>query len=586
MAYDVKIQGGTIIDGTGRPGYRGDVGITDGRIVAVGAAPDAAAQTIDADGALVMPGFVDIHTHYDGQVSWDPDLAPSSIHGVTTAIMGSCGVGFAPVRPGDHDRLIALMEGVEDIPGTALAEGIDWRWQTFAEYMDAIDDFPHAIDFGAMVPHDALRMYAMGDRAVADAPATAEDVEAMRSELRSALEAGAAGFSTGRTDNHRNADGKPTPASEASERELVGLAEAFRGLGFGVLQAVSDFDMMVDPKRFDPEYDLLEAMVSAADGRPLSISTMQRDQAREQWKRIIARTEAANTRGLTVRMQVAPRPIGVILGLEATFHPFMGFPSYKAIHALPLAERVAKMRDPGFKARMLAEKSDKVAGDGSAIPPLADLLLQMIEFASIKFFRLGEVPDYEPNIEDSLYHEAKRTGRSALEVMYDALLEHEGRRLLYFPIYNYTDFNLDNVRTMLTHPLALPGLSDGGAHVGTICDASFPTFMLSYWGRDRREGRIPVERLVQMMTHDTARFVGLADRGVLAPGLRADVNVIDFDRLALRSPTLIADLPAGSKRLMQYAEGYVATLVAGRTVARGGRLTGERPGRLVRFGPR
>ncbi len=584
MAYDLKITGGTLVDGTGATRYRGDVGITDGRITALGAVDGPAKRTLDAEGAIVTPGFVDIHTHYDGQVSWDPDLAPSSIHGVTTAIMGSCGVGFAPVRADAHDALIALMEGVEDIPGSALAEGIEWRWESFPEYMNAIDDFPHAIDFGAMVPHDALRMYVMGERAVADGPSTAADVEAMQKALRAALEAGAAGFSTGRTDNHRNNDGKPTPASEASERELIGLAQAFVGLDHGVLQAVSDFDMMVDPKRFDPEYDLLEAMVAHAGGRPLSISTMQRDQARDQWRQIIARTEAANAKGHTVRMQVAPRGIGVILGLEATFHPFIGFPSYKRIHHLPLAERVATMRTPEFRARILSEKSDKVAGDGSAIPPLADLLLQMIEFVAVRFFRLGEVPDYEPKVEDSLFQEAQRTGRSCLETMYDALLEEDGERLLYFPIYNYTDFSLDNVRTMLTHPLSLPGLSDGGAHVGTICDATFPTFLLSHWGRDRPEGRIPLERLVQMQTHDTARFIGLTDRGTLALGARADLNIIDFDRLSLKSPRLVADLPAGSKRLMQHAEGYRATLVAGQVIAEGGALTGARPGRLVRFG--
>lgn len=585
MPHDLKITGGTLIDGTGAPRRTADVAITAGRITAIGHDLGPARRTLAADGALITPGFVDIHTHYDGQVSWDPDLAPSSHHGVTTAIMGSCGVGFAPVRPDAHAALIELMQGVEDIPGSALSEGIRWRWESFPEYMTAIDDFPHAIDFGCMVPHDALRMYVMGARALADEAATPEDIEAMRRLVREALRAGAAGFSTGRTDNHRDADGRPTPASEASERELVGIAAAFKGLAHGVLQAVSDFDMMQSPARFDPEFDLLEAMVAAADGHPLSISTMQRDQARDQWRRIIERAEAAHARGLPIYMQVAPRGIGVILGLQATFHPFMGFPSYKAISHLPLAERVAQMRDPAFRARILAEKTDKVAGDGSPIPPLADLLLQVIEFASIKFFRLGETPDYEPKVEDSLYSEAKRTGRSALATLYDALLEADGERLLYFPIYNYTDFSLDNVRTMLTHPLALPGLSDGGAHVGTICDASFPTFLLAYWGRDRKDGRIPLERLVQMQTHDTARYIGLlADRGTLEAGKRADLNVIDPARLALEAPRLVADLPAGSRRFVQGARGYLATLVAGETIAADGHLTGARPGRLVRVG--
>ena len=584
MTYDLKITAGTLIDGTGRPKTTADIGIRDGRIIDIGRLTAPAHQTINADGALITPGFVDLHTHYDGQVTWDPDLAPSCHHGVTTAIMGSCGVGFAPVRPDAHAALIALMQGVEDIPGAALAEGIRWRWQTFPQYLDAIN-FPHAIDFGAMVPHDALRMYVMADRALADQPATDADTQAMAQLVREALHAGAAGFSTGRTDNHRNADGKPTPASEASARELIALASAFKDSPHGVLQAVSDFDMMQTPERFDPEYDLLEAMAEAAGGHPLSISTMQRDQARDQWLRIIARTEAAHARGLPIRMQVAPRPIGVILGLQATFHPFMGFPSYKAISHLPLPERVAQLSEPTFRARLLAEKTDKVAGDGSPIPPLADLLLQVIEFASIKFFRLGAKPDYEPKVEDSLYSEARRTGRTALATLYDALLEDDGRRLLYFPIYNYTDFSLANVRTMLTHPLALPGLGDGGAHVGTICDASFPTFLLTWWGRDRPEGRIALERLVQMQTHDTARHMGLlGDRGTIEIGKRADINIIDYDRLALESPRLVPDLPAGSNRFLQAAHGYLATLVAGEVITRDGMLTGARPGRLVRFG--
>ncbi|MCA9541011.1 MAG: amidohydrolase family protein, partial [Myxococcales bacterium] len=469
MAYDVKITNGTLIDGTGAPPRRGDLGVRGGRIVAVGDCPDSAARTLDAEGAIVTPGFVDIHGHYDGQVSWDADLAPSSMHGVTTCVFGSCGVGFAPVRKTDRERLIRLMEGVEDIPGTALAEGLTWNWESFPEYMDAIDGFPHAIDFGVQVPHDALRVYVMGDRAVANEAATDDDIAAMRKAVRQALEAGAVGFSTGRSDNHRSADGDPTPASEATARELEGIAGAYHGLGHGVLQAVSDFDMATGLDRFTPEFDILERMVAAADGHGLSISTMQRDRDREQWRRIIARAEQANAKGLKVRLQVAPRGIGVILGLEATFQPFMGFPSYKAICHLPLAERVARMRDPAFRAKMLTEKSDRVSGDGSAIPPLADELLSLIEFAAIRFYRLGEYPNYEPKLEDSLWHEAKATGRTALEVLYDTLLERDGRQLLYFPIFNYTDFNLDNVREMLTHPLALPGLSDGGAHVGTIC---------------------------------------------------------------------------------------------------------------------
>lgn len=584
MSYDLIIKGGTIVDGSGRERFTGDVAVRDGVIVEVGKCDGVADRVVDAQGALVTPGFTDIHTHYDGQVSWDADLAPSCLHGVTTAVLGSCGVGFAPVRETDHQKLIELMEGVEDIPGTALSEGIDWRWDSFERYMDAIDDFPHAIDFCAQVPHDALRVYVMGERAIAGEPATEGDVEQMRALVRSALQAGAAGFSTGRSDNHRSKDGAPTPASEASAAELVGIARAFEGLDHGVLQAVSDFDMAEGEARFEGEFDLLERMVEAADGHPLSISLMQRDQAPTQWERIIERAEKATEQGKTIRLQVAARAIGVMLGLEATFHPFMGFPSYKTIAHLPLEERVRRMRDPSFRDKILQEKTDKVSGDGSPIPPLADQLLERIEMVALRLFKLGDDPNYEPTLEESIYAAAQEAKVPALGAVYDALLEDDGRELLYFPLYNYTLMNLDNVRKMLTHPLSMPGLSDGGAHVGTICDASFPSFLLAHWGRDRPEGRIELERIVKMQTHDTSRFIGLTDRGTIAPGQRADLNVIDFDRLRLKRPRLVGDLPAGGKRLLQDAEGYVATFVKGTAITEHGRLTGQRPGRLARVG--
>ncbi len=584
MSYDLKIEGGTIIDGTGRDGFLGDVGVKDGRIVEVGECSGSAAETIDAQGAIVIPGFVDMHTHYDGQVSWDEEMAPSSLHGVTTCVMGSCGVGFAPVRASDRQRIIELMEGVEDIPGAALAEGITWEWETFPQYMDAIDRLPHTIDFGVQVPHDVLRVYAMGERAVAGGPATDEDISRMRGMVREALQAGAIGFSTGRTDNHRTAQGNATPASEATIRELTGLAGAFDGLGHGVLQAVSDFDLLVSDDRFQDEFDVVERMAEAAPGHSMSISLMQRDQSPHQWKWIMDRAEKAQARGTTIRLQVAPRPIGVMLGLCATFHPFMGYPSYKAISALPVAEQVARMRDPGLRARMLSETTDKVAGDGSSLPPLADILLAQLDRLSKRLYRLGERPDYEPDPRTCLWAEAQATGQTVLEVIYDALLEDEGRALLYFPLYNFAELNLDVVHTMLTHPLSLPGLSDGGAHVGTVCDASFPTYLLSHWGRDRERGRIGLPALVKKQTHDTAQFLGLGDRGTVTAGLKADLNVIDFDQLRLCSPVLQQDLPAGGQRLMQHAEGYRATVVTGQVMARDGKLTGARPGRLVRAG--
>ncbi len=351
-----------------------------------------------------------------------------------------------------------------------------------------------------------------------------------------------------------------------------------------MLQAVSDFNILHSDEHFEREFDVIERFAEAAPDHGFSISLMQRDQSPEQWKWILERVDKAHARGTTIRVQVAPRGIGVLLGLTATFHPFMGYPSYKAISHLPLAEQVTAMRDPQMRTRMLAEKTEKVAGDGSSLPPLADILLAQLDTITKRVYRLGERPDYEPDPKTCLWAEAQATGRTVLEVLYDAMLEDDGRALLYFPVYNFTELSLDNVRTMLTHPLALPGLSDGGAHVGTVCDASFPTYMLSHWGRDRAEGRIPLETLVKMQTHDTARYIGMNDRGTIAVGQRADLNIIDFEKLRLRSPELQHDLPAGGRRLMQYADGYRATLVAGTVIARDGQLTDARPGRLVRLG--
>ena len=582
--YDLKIVGGTLVDGTGGDRYTGDVGVKDGKIVAVGRCDESASETIDASGTIVAPGFIDIHTHYDGQISWDEELAPSSIHGVTTCAMGNCGVGFAPVRPTDHAKLIELMEGVEDIPGTALAEGITWGWESFPEYMDALDRMPHTIDFLNHVPHDALRVYVMGERAGYDQVATVEDIAEMRRLLRIALEAGAIGFSTGRSDNHRSAVGDWTPSSEASGDELAGIAEAFVGLNHGVLQAVNDFNILHGDEHFEAEWAVLEQMLDAAGGRPMSVSTMQRDHSPEQWKWILDRATKCTEKGYDVRCQVASRGIGVMLGLQATFHPFMGFPSYKAISHLPLAEQVEAMRNPELKARMIQEKSDPVSGDGSMLPPLADYFLSNLEMVAMRLFRLGEDPNYEPPAQESFGIKAMSKQEPVLSLIYDAMLEENGEALLYFPVYNYTGMNLDAVHEMLIHPRALPGLSDGGAHVGTICDASFTTFLLTHWARDREQGRIPLERVIQMQAHDTSRFIGLTDRGLLAPGQRADINIIDFDRLKLLRPVMLKDLPAGGQRLMQYVDGYVATLVRGEVIAKDGKLTGARPGHLVRAG--
>ncbi|MFN8575742.1 MAG: amidohydrolase family protein [Candidatus Sericytochromatia bacterium] len=581
MTYDLKIINGTIVDGTGKPAYKADIAVKDGIISSIGEIKQDAKRTIDAKGGIITPGFIDLHTHYDGQISWDSELKPSSIHGVTTIIMGSCGVGFAPCHKDDQQKLITLMEGVEDIPGSALSEGLKWDWETFPEYMNALDSMPHSIDFCVQMTHDPLRVYVMRDRAVHNEQATKEDIEKMQKLLREGLEAGAVGFSTGRTDNHRSGTGEHTPAAEAKEEELIGLAKAFDGLNHGIIQAVSDFDMTISNDLFDKEYDILEKMAEASK-HPLSISLMQRDQSPNQWQWIIKRTEEANEKGIPIKLQVAARGIGVLLGLETTFHPFMGFPSYKKISHLSLEERVKTMRDESFKAQILTEKSEKMAGDGSPIPPLADLLLAQLDMIGMRMFKLGQNPNYEPSMKDSIGFQSKQKGESVLSGLYDAILENDGHALIYFPIYNYTEGNLDNIYKMMKHPLALAGLSDGGAHVGTVCDSSFPTFMLTHWSRDRQKDKLDLETVVNRQTKTIADFVGLKDRGTIEVGKKADINVIDYNNLSLLPPKLIADLPSGGKRLMQNAIGYIATIVNGQVIAENGELTGAMPGRLVR----
>ena len=583
MTFDLKITGGKIYDGDGGEAVMANIGVRDGRIVEIGKCEAQADRVIDADGAIVTPGFIDLHTHYDGQISWDETLQPSVNHGVTTVLTGNCGVGFAPVKPTDHDRLIKLMEGVEDIPGTALHEGLSWEWESFADYMNAIDSMPHTIDYATMIGHDPVRVYAMGERASAFEEASDDEIAKMRNIVREALDAGAAGFSIGRTDIHRTADGEWTPSSEASARELTGLAQAFDGLDRGVVQVVSDFNLEREGDQFDDEFSVVEAFVRAS-GRPASISLMQRDMAPDQWTRILSGVEKLNNDGLDFRVQVAPRGIGVFQGLQCTFHPVMAQPSYIEIKDKSLDERVAIMRDPSFRERCLSEKPVKLAGEGSSVPPIADTMIAAIELVANKFFRLGAEPEYEQPMDASLGAEARRNGVSAMEKLYDTLLELDGRQLIYFPIYNYTEFNYDNVHKMLTHPKALPGLSDGGAHVGTICDASFPTYLLSYWCRDREKDQIDLARAVQMLTADGADYLGLKDRGRLREGMRADINVIDHENLKLGAPRMVQDLPAGGQRLLQPVSGYRATLVAGEQVIANDQVTDARPGRLVRFG--
>jgi len=582
MTFDVKIRNGLLFDGDGAEPVRADLGVKDGRIAEIGRCAAAADRVIDAEGAIVTPGFIDLHTHYDGQISWDEEMRPSVNFGVTTVLMGNCGVGFAPVRPHDHDRLIRLMEGVEDIPGTALHEGMRWGWESFSDYLNAIDAMPHTIDFAAMAVHDPIRVYAMGERATFREQADDDDIRLMRRLLKESLDAGAAGFSIGRSDIHRTADGDWTPSSEAGRAELVGLASVLKGRKRGVLQIVNDFNLERPGDQFAEEFALVEAFARAG-GRPCSISLMQRDFAPDQWKRILAETERLNADGVDFRVQVAPRGIGVFNGLQCSMHPLMAQPAYQAIKDKPLEERVRVMRDPDFKRRCLGEAPVKLAGPGSSVPPIVDALIAGIGLVANKFYRLGQTPDYDQGAEGSLGAEARRDGVSVMEKLYDVLLERDGKQLIYFPIYNYTEFSYDNVHRMLTHPNAMLGLSDGGAHVGTICDASFPAYLLSYWTRDRAEHRIPLSRAVQMLTADPADYLSLGDRGRLKVGARADINVIDYDRLALAAPRMVKDLPAGGQRLLQDAHGFRSTLVAGVEVVHNDQVTDARPGRLIRF---
>ena len=588
--FDSVFEGATVVDGTGGEPFTADVAVQDGLIVAIdksGRITGAAQERIKAHGAWLTPGFIDIHTHYDGQATWDETFSPSIHHGVTTLLMGNCGVGFAPNVRGREADLIALMEGVEDIPGAALAEGVKFNWQSFGQYMDVVQAMPHSLDYLVQVPHDPLRMAVMGDRAVTQQAATAEDIAAMRRLLHQALQAGAAGFSTGRSDNHRTARGHETPASEATAAELTGLASAFQGLNHGVVQLVSDFDLLRSAERFNPEFDLVEAMARAS-GRPLSKTWLQRDPGGEQWKAIQARVEAAVAQGLPLYLQAAARGIGVINGLDASFHPFMGFPGYKEVAHLPLGQRAAALREPERKLRILSEKSERISGDGTPVPPLVDLLLARIELIAGRMFPLDSAPDYEPSVMNSFFVRAKQRGVSALEALYDHFAQGDGANLVYFPIFNYNDGNLDVVGQMLQHPRALFGLSDAGAHVGTVCDASASTFMLTHWARDRaakvKHGGLPLHTAVQLLSARNADYLGLRDRGRIQLGQRADLNLIDPARLAVGSPELVRDLPAGGKRFLQKGQGYVGTWVAGQCVQTEGVLTAQRPGQLVRMG--
>ena len=563
--HDLVIRGGSVIDGSGSAARTADVTIDGETIVEVGKVDGSGTREIDAAGALVTPGFVDVHTHYDGQATWDNHLAPSSWHGVTTVIMGNCGVGFAPVNNEDHNQLIELMEGVEDIPGAALHEGLAWNWNSFAEYLDAVEAVPHDIDCGAYVPHGALRLHVMGQRGADREPATPEDIAAMADLVRHGIEAGGVGFSTSRTANHRTSKGELTPTLNAEADELIGIAEAVGAAGRGVLQVVSDH---LDG---DHEFAMLRAMAERS-GRPLSVSLVATP-VRPQWHRMaLGHIEAANEAGLRVRGQVAPRPVGLVLGLDLTLNPFMATHVWKGIADLSMAAKVAALRNPETRSAILAE----MGGPRGTV--LGAKLVSKFEI----MFELSDPPNYEPAPSDSLKARAAAAGTTPEEMALDILLADDGQGLLYVPFANYLDGSLDVVEEMLNHPFTIPGLGDGGAHVGTICDGSFSTTLLTHWGRDRSHGRIPVEQLIKQHCQDTAAAVGLTDRGQLLPGLRADINVIDFENLQALRPEIHHDLPAGGRRLLQRATGYLHTICAGQEIYQNGVATGALPGRLIR----
>jgi len=563
------IRNGLVYDGTGAAAFQADIAIDAGhisRIGPVGEKLDASgSEEIDAGGKIVTPGFVDIHTHYDGQVSWGETLDPSSLHGVTTAVMGNCGVGFAPCHEQDHDRLIRLMEGVEDIPFPVLTEGLPWKWKSFGDYLDFLAPRHFDIDVAAQLPHAALRVFVMGERGANREDATEDEIAEMQKLACEAMQAGAIGFSTSRTLNHRTADGQPTPTLTASEAELTGIALGLKQAGCGVLQFVSDFN--------DPENEaMMLRRIVETSGRPLSVSLAQADVAPHSWRSLLDVIEQAKQDGLPMRAQVGPRPVGVLLGLELTLNPFSAHPSFAEIADLPIAEKRQKLLDPAFRAKLLAETP-------SAENPFVVSLLRNFG----KLFTLGNPPNYEPTADRTIEAIAEARQVSAEEVALDLMLEADGTGMLYLPFLNYAQGTLDPCYEMLKSDASLPGLSDGGAHVGMICDGSFPTTLLTHWTRDRTRGeKLPLEFVIHKQTMATAHWVGLHDRGVLAAGYRADINIIDHENLTLHAPQVNYDLPAQGRRLMQHASGYVATIVAGEVIYRDGKPTGARPGRLVR----
>ena len=562
---DLVIRGGTLVDGSGDAPYQADIAVTDGTILAIGQDLRRGVEEIDARGRIVTPGFVDVHTHYDAQVTWSNRINPSSWNGVTTVMIGNCGVGFAPCKPHQRDKLVELMEGVEDIPEPVLTEGLPWNWETFSDYLDALDGKPFDLDVVTQVPHAALRVYVMGERGVAREDATPEDRAEMARLAAEGMRAGALGFSTSRTINHRTIAGAYTPTLGAAEQELIEIAEAVGETGSGWLQVISDFD---DPVQ---EMGMLRRLAQAS-GRPMTITVLQRDKRPELWRETMADIAAANAEGAQIFGQVLTRPTGVMLGFEISLNPFMACPAWREIADLPHVEKVARLSQPDFKARILAERQE-------------DHLMRSRVTQWDRIFPLGDPPDYEPAADKSVAARAACEGRSPEEVGFDMLLEGDGKTILYRPLSNYSYGNLDTVADMMQHPNSLVGLGDGGAHVGVLTDASAITYMLTHWTRDRDRGaKFSLPWAVKRLTRDNATAIGLNDRGLLAVGKKADINVIDHDNLKIGAPEVLYDLPGGGKRMVQRTEGYDATIVAGQIVYRKGVATNALPGRLVRGG--
>jgi N-acyl-D-aspartate/D-glutamate deacylase len=568
--FDIVIRGGLIVDGSGQTPSIGDVGVRDGIISAVGPAlAGRARETLDAAGLIVTPGFVDVHTHYDGQAMWEETLKPSTGHGVTTVVMGNCGVGFAPCRPGDHDELVRFMEGVEDIPEIVMSAGLPWNWETFPDYLDALANRRLDADVAALLPHSALRVYVMGERGAKREPATPAELAEMRRLTAEAMRAGAIGVSTSRMQYHRAKNGDRAPSVDSARQELLALAGGLRDAGRGVFQIIPDLSQT-------PEHEIeLICAVARESGAPVSFTLLQMPAQPGDWRRYLELVEQARAEGLQLHAQVFPRAIGILHGLQLTLNPFALRPSYKAIAARPLAEKVAIMRDPAFKAKLIAEKPDT---DPNAV------LEAMINRAG-ELFPLSDPPNYAPRPDQTVAGMARVSGRSELDIVYDLLLEQDGRAMLLLPSSNFVGARLDGVRAMMEHPGTILGLGDGGAHYGYICDSSYPTTVLSHWARDAEQAqRFPIETVVHMLARQTAVAVGLEDRGLIAPGYKADINLIDHAELGLRMPSVTYDLPAGGRRITQDAVGYVATLVDGVVTYRNGMPTGSRPGRLVRMG--